>query len=83
MHIPLNAATQMPRDHIIPSWAGEDEYPFDTIPHKVIDLMKPAFMDVNKKVKQRGRVHVIMLHEGIYLASPEPAADDEQSEPSE
>lgn len=64
-HIPKNSATQTVRDVIIPQWA-DDEYPFDTIPQKLFDPMPPAWFDPERKVSQRGRVHVVVLHDNIY-----------------
>ena len=53
----MNAATKLPKDHIIPSWADE-EYPFDTISDRLQESMREIFMDPARKVAQRGRVHV-------------------------
>jgi hypothetical protein len=69
-HIPKNSATQMVRDVIIPEWA-DDEYPFDTIPQRVFDPMPPAFFDPSRLVGQRGRVHVVVLHDNIYTTTTE------------
>ena len=68
-HVPANSATKLPRDIAIPSWA-DDEYPFDTIPKSAYDAMPPALLTPNK-IKQRGRIHVILLHNGIYSAEHE------------
>jgi hypothetical protein len=76
MHVPANAATQIPRDNIIPEWA-DSEYPFDTIPRKLLEAIPHAFFDLNRKVKQRGRVHVVVLHDNIYL-SADGAEDNEK-----
>ena len=64
-HIPKNAATKVPQDYVIPSWA-DDEYIFDTIPARLQEAMQAVFLDPNRKVAQRGRVHVIVLHDSIY-----------------
>jgi len=74
MHVPANAATQIPKDSIIPEWA-DSEYPFDTIPQKLFESLPHAFFDSNRKVKQRGRVHVIVLHDSIYVAN---GGDDDE-----
>ena len=64
-HVQAAPSSQIPKDAVIPTWADE-EYPFDTIPDKLWASFPPAFFDPAHKVKQRGRVHVIMISEGIY-----------------
>ena len=73
-HIPMNSATKLPRDYVIPSWA-DDEYPFDTIPQKLQDAMQAIFIDPNRKVPQRGRVHLILLHDSDSIYVP-PSEED-------
>lgn len=66
-HIPMNAATQIPKDYVIPSWA-DDEYPFDTISEKVQEAMQAAWFIPEKKIRQRGRVHIVLLYDNFYKA---------------
>jgi hypothetical protein len=61
----MNAATKMPKDHVIPAWA-DNEYVWDTIPTRLQEAMHSVFVDPNRKVPQRGRVHIIQLHDNIY-----------------
>ena len=65
-HVPISANTKIPRDKAIPSWA-DDEYPFDTISDRVWEAIPPAFFDPNRPIKQRGRVHITMIHDAIYV----------------
>ena len=71
----MNAATKLPRDYVIPSWA-DDEFVFDTIPQKLVEAMQAVFIDPNRKVPQRGRVHIIVLHDNIYTTDT-PGTPDE------
>ena len=64
----MNAATKVPQDYVIPSWA-DDEYIFDSIPTRLQESMQAVFLDPNRKVAQRGRVHVLVLHDNIYTTS--------------
>lgn len=66
-HIPLNNNIGLPKDVIIPSWADE-EYPFDTIPEKLLDPFPPAFFDPERRVGKRGRVHVINIVDSLYFS---------------
>jgi hypothetical protein len=70
-HIPMNSSTKLPKDNTIPVWA-DDEYVFDTIPDRLRESMEAVFHDPNRKIPQRGRVHVIILHDSLYYAEPEP-----------
>lgn len=67
MHLPAGSTTKTPKDCIVPRWAGDDTYPFDTIQSSVIESIPPAFFDPTRKVAERGRVHVLLLHDSIYL----------------
>lgn len=66
----MNASTKLPQDYTIPVWA-DDEYVFDTIPDRLRESMGAVFLDPNRRVPQRGRVHLIVLHDSIYYSDGE------------
>jgi hypothetical protein len=63
-HIPAGAMTKQPYDATIPIWA-DDEYSFDPIK---FDPMPRAFFDANRKVKQRGRIGILVIHDNVYYS---------------
>lgn len=68
LHIPAGPNSAIPKDAVIPKWA-DDEYPFESIPTRVQESIPAAFFDPQRKIRQRGRVHVLLIEQNIYVTN--------------